>query len=373
MCVPVLRWGSWLSPLRCKGELFEHQGTDLAAGMLAWFYTVSRRQSRGQLSGNGKRPFLWHQFIADAAAGGCDGVSPLIGAEQVVAASIHKKSQLHQRLQQGLRLQDPNFLVVTPIDVWDPPASAQTIEIRSRPPTAVTSQGYKGRSVLNGYNLIPAQMLSNKVACIYALTHIEGKQQGVGLEDLPGAFHVPRELLIPRFPEHRGHTQDSLFVDALGSHSECHDYYFFVGGELGTHSFAQRLVAFACVEGIFFSGSFCAIFWLKKRGLMPGLAFSNELISRDEGLHCDFACMLYRRRRVWRTSGAERMLTREWGAQDADARERAKLCGRIRQGCASAFEELHGGVERSRCVRVSVFGASASSAIWGHDDKTTSD
>lgn len=58
--------------------------------------------------------------------------------------------------------------------------------------------------------------------------------------------------------------------------------------------FAERLVAFACVEGIFFSGSFCAIFWLKKRGLMPGLTFSNELISRDEGLHCDFACLLYR-------------------------------------------------------------------------------
>lgn len=60
-----------------------------------------------------------------------------------------------------------------------------------------------------------------------------------------------------------------------------------------TGSFAERLVAFACVEGIFFSGSFCAIFWLKKRGLMPGLTFSNELISRDEGLHCDFACLLY--------------------------------------------------------------------------------
>lgn len=58
-------------------------------------------------------------------------------------------------------------------------------------------------------------------------------------------------------------------------------------------SFAERLVAFACVEGIFFSGSFCAIFWLKKRGLMPGLAYSNELISRDEGLHRDFACLLY--------------------------------------------------------------------------------
>ncbi|KAG2721666.1 hypothetical protein I3760_02G091800 [Carya illinoinensis] len=57
--------------------------------------------------------------------------------------------------------------------------------------------------------------------------------------------------------------------------------------------FAERLVAFACVEGIFFSGSFCAIFWLKKRGMMPGLTFSNELISRDEGLHCDFACLLY--------------------------------------------------------------------------------
>ena len=58
-------------------------------------------------------------------------------------------------------------------------------------------------------------------------------------------------------------------------------------------SFAERLIAFACVEGIFFSGSFCSIFWLKKRGLMPGLTFSNELISRDEGLHTDFACHLY--------------------------------------------------------------------------------
>lgn len=58
-------------------------------------------------------------------------------------------------------------------------------------------------------------------------------------------------------------------------------------------SFAERLVAFAAVEGIFFSGSFCSIFWLKKRGLMPGLSFTNELISRDEGLHCDFACLLY--------------------------------------------------------------------------------
>jgi len=57
--------------------------------------------------------------------------------------------------------------------------------------------------------------------------------------------------------------------------------------------YAQRLIAFATVEGIFFSGSFCAIFWLKKRSLMPGLTFSNELISRDEGLHTDFACLLY--------------------------------------------------------------------------------
>jgi len=58
-------------------------------------------------------------------------------------------------------------------------------------------------------------------------------------------------------------------------------------------SYAERVVAFAAVEGIFFSGSFAAIFWLKKRGIMPGLTFSNELISRDEGLHCDFACLMY--------------------------------------------------------------------------------
>jgi len=59
------------------------------------------------------------------------------------------------------------------------------------------------------------------------------------------------------------------------------------------NSFAERIVAFAAVEGILFSGSFCAIYWLKKRGLMPGLTFSNELISRDEGLHAEFACMIY--------------------------------------------------------------------------------
>jgi ribonucleoside-diphosphate reductase beta chain len=58
-------------------------------------------------------------------------------------------------------------------------------------------------------------------------------------------------------------------------------------------SFASRLIAFACIEGIFFSGAFCSIFWLKKRGLMPGLTFSNELISRDEALHCEFAVLLY--------------------------------------------------------------------------------
>jgi ribonucleoside-diphosphate reductase beta chain len=62
---------------------------------------------------------------------------------------------------------------------------------------------------------------------------------------------------------------------------------------INSDSFVERLIAFAAVEGIFFSGSFCSIFWLKKRGLMPGLTFSNELISRDEGMHCDFACHLH--------------------------------------------------------------------------------
>ena len=62
---------------------------------------------------------------------------------------------------------------------------------------------------------------------------------------------------------------------------------------IGQGTFAERLIAFAAVEGIFFSGSFCSIFWLKKRGLMPGLSTSNEFISRDEGMHCDFACLLY--------------------------------------------------------------------------------
>lgn len=65
-----------------------------------------------------------------------------------------------------------------------------------------------------------------------------------------------------------------------------------IGSE--TASFGERVVAFAAVEGIFFSGSFASIFWLKKRGIMPGLTFSNELISRDEALHCDFACLMFK-------------------------------------------------------------------------------
>lgn len=69
-------------------------------------------------------------------------------------------------------------------------------------------------------------------------------------------------------------------------------------------SFAERLIAFAAVEGIFFSGSFCSIFWLKKRGLMPGLTFSNELISRDEGMHCDFAVHLHNKHIVNKVSKA---------------------------------------------------------------------
>lgn len=63
---------------------------------------------------------------------------------------------------------------------------------------------------------------------------------------------------------------------------------------INSENFAERLIAFMAVEGIFFSGAFCSIFWMKKRGLLPGLAFSNELISRDEGLHCEFATMIYK-------------------------------------------------------------------------------
>lgn len=90
-------------------------------------------------------------------------------------------------------------------------------------------------------------------------------------------------------------------------------------------SFAERLVAFAAVEGIFFSGSFCSIFWLKKRGLMPGLTFSNELISRDEGLHTDFACLLYERHIVNKLS-QERV---EEIIRDAVKIEKDFICGAL--------------------------------------------
>jgi ribonucleoside-diphosphate reductase beta chain len=86
--------------------------------------------------------------------------------------------------------------------------------------------------------------------------------------------------------------QDKLFhaIDTIPAVKKKADWAF---KWIKSPNFVERLIAFAAVEGIFFSGSFCSIFWLKKRGLMPGLSFSNELISRDEGLHCDFAVHLY--------------------------------------------------------------------------------
>ena len=75
-----------------------------------------------------------------------------------------------------------------------------------------------------------------------------------------------------------------------------------------TKSYSTRLVSFACVEGIFFSGSFCAIYWLKKRGLLPGLTFSNELISRDEGLHTEFAVALYHKLEQLSTEGVHEII-----------------------------------------------------------------
>eukprot|EP01135_Chromosphaera_perkinsii_P011380 Nk52_evm25s2391 gene=Nk52_evmTU25s2391 len=94
----------------------------------------------------------------------------------------------------------------------------------------------------------------------------------------------------------RDKVEQSRLFNAISTISSVHDKAEWACRwvESDRVSFAERLVAFAAVEGIFFSGSFAAIFWLKKRGLMPGLAFSNELISRDEGLHCDFACLLFK-------------------------------------------------------------------------------
>ena len=98
-------------------------------------------------------------------------------------------------------------------------------------------------------------------------------------------------LLIDTYIKDKS-EQNHLFnaVDTIPSVKKKADW---VMKWINSESFVERLVAFAAVEGIFFSGSFCSIFWLKKRGLMPGLTFSNELISRDEGMHCDFACHLY--------------------------------------------------------------------------------
>ncbi|CAD7702675.1 unnamed protein product [Ostreobium quekettii] len=138
---------------------------------------------------------------------------------------------------------------------------------------------------------------------------------GIVLENL--AVHFLQDVQIPEARAFYGfqiameniHSEMySLLLDAYVKEPEQRDHLFraihtmpcvkkkadwAINWIQSSNSFAKRLVAFACVEGVHFSGSFCAIFWLKKRGLMPGLTFSNELISRDEGLHTDFACVLY--------------------------------------------------------------------------------
>lgn len=110
--------------------------------------------------------------------------------------------------------------------------------------------------------------------------------------------HVHAEtysLMIDKLVEHD--AEKILLLNAIESVSTIKDKAEWAKGWMnrGQNTFGERLVAFACLEGLFFSGSFCSIYWLKHRGLMPGLCFSNELISRDEGLHQTFACALVRR------------------------------------------------------------------------------
>lgn len=109
------------------------------------------------------------------------------------------------------------------------------------------------------------------------------------MENVHGeTYGLSMEVCVPD-PEERGKLLNAIEeIECVSRKAKW--AYKWIGGN---QSFAQRLVGMVCVEGIFFSGSFCAIYWLKKRGLMPGLTFSNELISRDEGLHTEFACMLY--------------------------------------------------------------------------------
>ena len=95
-----------------------------------------------------------------------------------------------------------------------------------------------------------------------------------------------------------------------------------------SHSFLTRLIAFACIEGIFFSGAFCSIFWLKKRGLMPGLTFSNELISRDEALHTEFAVLLYNKCNSCNGDDSEKVMVEEI-IKEAVEIEKAFICSAL--------------------------------------------
>lgn len=138
-------------------------------------------------------------------------------------------------------------------------------------------------------------MCENLVVNFYAEVTYPEARQFYGMQIAMEGIHSETYSLLIDALVHDGEARMSLF-DAVNTHPtvSVKAAWAMKWLDKSTASFAERLVAFACVEGIFFSSSFCAIFYLKKRGIsMDGLSFSNELISRDEGLHCDFACLLY--------------------------------------------------------------------------------
>ena len=140
------------------------------------------------------------------------------------------------------------------------------------------SDGIVGENLLENFS---TEIQIPEVRCFYGFQ--------IAIENIHAEVY---SLLIEKFITDR-HEKNSLFnaiteIPCIQQKADWALKWF-----SRENSYAERLVAFAVVEGIFFSGSFCAIFWLKKRGLMPGLTFSNELISRDEGMHTDFAVLLY--------------------------------------------------------------------------------
>merc|ERR1719281_555766 len=236
------------------------------------------------------------------------GYSSDVPATAITTSSLSKVSQEYSELEKSdpLLMDNPNRWVMFPIqypEVWEMYKkheasfwTAEEIDLSQDLKdwdTLADSEKHFIKHVLAFFAASDGIVLENLAGSFSTEVQIPEARAFYGFQMAMENIHSETySLLIEQYI--RDPAEKEKVFDAIHTMPAVRDKAQWAMQWMNTeNSFAERIVAFAAVEGVLFSGSFCAIYWLKKRGLMPGLTFSNELISRDEGLHAEFACLLY--------------------------------------------------------------------------------